>query len=414
MSTDALADSAYAASATLTRLKADLERSQANAAALRAELADVRASRASSSESAERLHADLRDRESDLLKLRELLEQRDSELATSTATARKKDERIAQLRSDAKQQASEAFDAAEANRAKLCAEEQRGAAERDALKKELQAARSESARLQNEQNALAGGEMVVVQSMAAELQAAHAAREQAEAALVKAQDELVAAKNSREENMARWGRERQELQQQLAEQSSAPPPPSQNTTEANPGKQSGDSEWMAEKILLSERLAKAEKRAIDTMTRFLALQTEKNKLAGECNALRAELESQKQIVQEHKPTPESDGDINKIAKSATNAFDSASQQFVATADTDNALDDAAMLSPTHGPEEAMLSPTHGPEAEDDDDGEVLAQEDVEEYAQDILGMELPRLAPRHRYRSTLEFFPFSECCVRVL
>ena len=130
MSTDALADSAYAASATLTRLKVDLERSHAEARALRADVADLRAGSTASSESSERLHADVRDRESDLMKLRCLLQQSDEELARSTATNLKKDERIAQLRSAAKQQASEAFEAAETLRAKVRDEEQRGAAER--------------------------------------------------------------------------------------------------------------------------------------------------------------------------------------------------------------------------------------------------------------------------------------------
>eukprot|EP01046_Picozoa_sp_COSAG06_P111804 COSAG06_NODE_58414_length_277_cov_0.578652_1_plen_59_part_10 len=59
MSTDALADSAYAASATLTRLKADLERSESEGRALRAELADLRAGTTASTESSARLGADL-------------------------------------------------------------------------------------------------------------------------------------------------------------------------------------------------------------------------------------------------------------------------------------------------------------------------------------------------------------------
>ncbi len=394
MSTDALADSAYAASATLTRLKAELERSQAEARALRAELADVRAGSTASSESSERLHSDLRDRESDLMKLRGLLEQRDEELARGKATAQKKDERIAQLRSAAKQQASEAFEAAEALQAKLRDEEQRGAAERLALNKEVQAARAESSRLQSEQSALAGGEMVVVQSMAAELQAAQAARHQVEAALARAQEELAAAQTNREEHMASWDRERQDLQKQLAERSTPPPPPAKDT-EASPRKQ----EWMAEKTLMNERLAKAEKRAIDTMTRFLALQGEKTKLAGECSALRAELQVQKDLVEAQKTSAVSEacGDENKVRDSATTAPDPASPQL------------AAAVSPYHGPQndDGALSPECGPEelvaltpvgGDDEDDDEVLAQEDVEEYAQDILGMELPRcVATRFRY-----------------
>eukprot|EP01043_Picozoa_sp_COSAG02_P064094 COSAG02_NODE_9270_length_2271_cov_12.917722_2_plen_390_part_01 len=390
MSTDALADSAYAASATLTRLKAELERSQAEARALRTELADVRAGSTASSESSERLHADLRDRESDLMKLRGLLAQRDEELARGTMTVQKKDERIAQLRSAAKQQASDAFEAAEVLQAKLRDEEQRGAAERDALKKEVQVARAETSRLMSEQSALAGGEMVVVQSMAAELQAAQAARQQVEAALARAQEELAAAHTNREENMACWDRERQGLQRQLAERSATPPPPPAKSTEESPRKQ----EWMAEKTLMNERLAKAEKRAIDTMTRFLALQGEKNKLAGQCSELRAELQTQKDLLNAQKAsatTCEAGGDENKASNSASTV-----PNLGSGARPDRGPEDTALLSPERGPEESSgpLSPDCGPEelvgltpvgGDDDDDEEVLAQEDVEEYAQDVLG-----------------------------
>ncbi len=404
MSTDALADSAYAASATLTRLKAELERSQAEARALRTELADVRAGSTASSESSERLHADLCDRESDLMKLRGLLAQRDEELARATTTAQKKDERIAQLRSAAKQQASEAFEAAEALQAKLRDEEQRGAAERDALKKEVQVARAESSRLQSERSALAGGEMVVVQSMAAELQAAQAARQQVEAALARAQEELAAAQTNRVQNMACWDRERQELHRQLAERSAAPPPPPAKSSEDSPRKQ----EWMVEKTLMNERLAKAEKRAIDTMTRFLALQGEKNKLAAQCSELRAELQAQKDLLETQKSsaaTCEAGGDENMASNSA-----SIVPNLAAGVRPDCGPEDAALLSPDRGPEDTdgSLSPECGPKelvgltpvgGDDDDVEEVLAQEDVEEYAQDVLGMVLPRCvaSPCHEF-----------------
>jgi hypothetical protein len=59
------------------------------------------------------------------MKLRSLLEQRDEELATRTGTVRKKDERIAQLREDAKRQAGESFGKLEELQAKLRAEVQR-------------------------------------------------------------------------------------------------------------------------------------------------------------------------------------------------------------------------------------------------------------------------------------------------
>ena len=408
MSTDALADSAYAASATLTRLKADLERSESEGRALRAELADLRAGTTASTESSARLGADLRDRESDLMKLRSLLEQRDEELATRTGTVRKKDERIAQLREDAKRQAGESFGKLEELQAKLRAEVQRGAAmvaEQDALKKEAQAARAEASRLQNEQSALAGGEMVVVQSMAAELQTVQAARQQAEDALARAHDELAAAQSARGEHMARWEQERQGLQKQLAERSVAPPPPPAKAAAA-PEEDPARQEWMAEKTLMSERLAKAEKRAIDTMTRFLAIQGEKTKLAGERNALRAELETQKTLLQAQQTAEATrealstlgDGDANKTGAGADDApacAETASPRRAVMLSPargpEGGGDDVVQPSPDHGPEEASgLTPMGG---DDEDDGEeVLAEEDVEEYAQDILGMELPRCA----------------------
>ena len=185
-STDALADSAYAASATLTRLKSQLESSERERRALRAELDELRGGASRGDERAERSEADLRERESDLLRLRALVEQRDEEQAVLQATVAKKDERIAELRRGAKEQASASFAEAERLQAALRTEQQARAAleeEQEAAQAEAQAAKAECERLKCEQSALAGGEMVVVQSMASELQAAGEARQQADSEL---------------------------------------------------------------------------------------------------------------------------------------------------------------------------------------------------------------------------------------
>ena len=253
---DALADSAYAASTTLTRLKADLEASETQRRQLRAELTDLRSnatgaadSQARQQEDARALHADLCDRESDLMKLRGLLESRDEGMQTATATLRKKDERIAQLRDAARAAEREAFGKLESAQTDLRAEQQKAsaaAAERDGAVAEALAARSDALRMQSEQSALAGGEMVVVEAMAAELQTVQQARQQAQDTLHAAQCELQAATTARSEETAVWEREKRELEDRLAEQraaAAAPPPPPAATPSSPAAEDPAKKEW---------------------------------------------------------------------------------------------------------------------------------------------------------------------------
>ena len=76
------------------------------------------------------------------------------------------------------------------------------------------------------------------------------------------QAELELLRADHEAERARWESERGELAAQREQQQ--PPPPSEQEEAAQ--------SWMAEKAMMTERLATAEKRAIDTMSRFLAMQ----------------------------------------------------------------------------------------------------------------------------------------------
>ena len=166
---------------------------------------------------------------------------------------------------------------------------------------------------------------------------------------------------------------------------------------------------MAEKMMLGERLAKAEKRAIDTMTRFLAIQGEKNKLAGERNALQAELAAQKTMMAAQKTAEVDsrealstlgDGDANKAApvllaspvpaaESPVRLLPCAESPARMPADSPAGAGGAGgglkEMSPQHGL--GGLTPMGGDD--EDEDGEELREEDILEYAQDVLGMELP-------------------------
>eukprot|EP01045_Picozoa_sp_COSAG04_P004584 COSAG04_NODE_202_length_20432_cov_7.004525_2_plen_657_part_00 len=419
-STDALADSAYAASATLTRLKSQLESSERERRALRAELDELRGGASRGDERAERSEADLRERESDLLRLRALVEQRDEEQAVLQATVAKKDERIAELRRGAKEQASASFAEAERLQAALRTEQQARAAleeEREAAQAEAQAAKAECERLKCEQSALAGGEMVVVQSMASELQAAGEARQQADSELAAAQAELELLRADHEAERARWESERGELTAQREQQQ--PPPPSEQEEAAQ--------SWMAEKAMMTERLATAEKRAIDTMSRFLAMQGQKNALhaelqaeKGQKNALQAELQAEKEKQQrtaelsraalttlgdadannrgqaEESPRaePRPDGSPGPAcgpeAAEPAPAAAPASPAPAMPASPELAMpaSPAPAMPVSPEPEAGGLTPVGGDD--EDEEEEELAQEDVEEYAQDVLGMVLPR------------------------
>ena len=465
MGSDALANSAFAASQTLTKLKSSLEKSEGANAALRAENADLKNLREQDLESHAETRMQVNRMEEELFSVRraqanaeEAQRRAVAELRSTEARAESLTKEMCELESrgnGAARDASQRADEVTRLESSLQAEKRRAESlERSnaGLEYDIRAARAELVELRQQQDALKGGEMVVVDSMASELKRATDRCDLLCKEVTRLREELDTAASVHSVEAEQWVVEKRTLKQQLTQESELLLEGAQEkhsavaaewaaeraqlqaqaesleaslikaaaTNDAQAAKlrvltpqkpgaslglehaavieaaaveaalESAGTVWAAEKEGLEQQLRVATNRATDTMQRFLSVQAEVSSLKEKLQQAQAQAMAQSGDVSSSPQKQQ----LQRQQRSHEHIDDDAAKA-AAVASPEKQYDSPQKRSSHKTASPQKPSPSVGGSArDDDDDDEVdeLNQSDVEEYAREILGMVLPRCA----------------------